>query len=97
SKRDWTSDVCSADLKRGAEFDLWGACDAARYMVRFLIRATFGDITDPVSQKIMDRNRRIGIGLTGVQSALAKMGIPYSQAWMSEIGRASGRAGAGRG
>jgi len=73
-----------APIKRGAEFDLWGACDAARYMVRFLIRATFGDITDPVSQKIMDRNRRIGIGLTGVQSALAKMGIPYSQAWMRD-------------
>jgi ribonucleoside-triphosphate reductase len=62
-------------------FFLWeDAKNAARVLTRFLIRATYGDITDPKSREIMDRNRRIGVGLLGVQAAFVKMGIPYSQA-----------------
>jgi ribonucleoside-triphosphate reductase len=65
------------------KFDLEGAKNAARLMTRFLIRATFGDITDKKSREIMDRNRRIGVGITGYQSALALMGINYSWSWSS--------------
>lgn len=61
-------------------FKLEEATEAARLMTRFLMRATFGDITDYESRRIMDENRRIGVGLTGVQSALAKLGIKYSEA-----------------
>lgn len=60
-------------------FDLKRATRAARLMTRFLIRATFGDIRDPRSREVMDRNRRIGLGLMGVQAAFAKMGIRYSE------------------
>lgn len=60
---------------------LWDdAKQAARLLTRFLIRATYGDITDPKSRQIMDDNRRIGVGLLGVQAAFAKMGISYSDA-----------------
>ena len=61
------------------DFDFDKASHAARLMTRFLIRATFGDISDPESRKVMDRNRRIGVGLFGVQAAFAKMGIRYSE------------------
>ncbi|GAA3136858.1 ribonucleoside-triphosphate reductase, adenosylcobalamin-dependent [Planomonospora alba] len=60
-------------------FDLNGAIRAAKLMTRFLIRATFGDVTDPRSRAILDRNRRIGVGLIGYQSAFAKLGIRYSE------------------
>jgi ribonucleoside-triphosphate reductase len=56
------------------------ACRAARLMTRFLIRATFGDVNDPKQAEILARNRRIGVGLFGVQEALALMGIRYSEA-----------------
>lgn len=60
-------------------FDLEGAIRAARLMTRFLIRATFGDIQDEKARKVMDRDRRIGVGLFGFQAAFAKMGIPFSK------------------
>ncbi|MEU7830332.1 ribonucleoside-triphosphate reductase, adenosylcobalamin-dependent [Nonomuraea sp. NPDC049129] len=53
---------------------------AARLMTRFLIRATFGDVNDPKQAAILAKNRRIGVGLFGVQEALALLGIPYSLA-----------------
>jgi ribonucleoside-triphosphate reductase len=59
-------------------FEYDAAEEAARLVTRFLIRATYGDITDPKSREIMDRNRRIGVGLLGVQAAFVKMGIKYS-------------------
>ena len=68
-----------APKERGDRFDLEGAMKAARLMTRFLIRATFGDILDEGSRKVMDRDRRIGVGLFGFQAAFAKMGIPYSK------------------
>lgn len=60
-------------------FDLDGAVRAARLMTRFLIRATFGDIQDEKAREVMDRDRRIGVGLFGFQAAFAKMGIPFSK------------------
>ncbi|WP_440066406.1 ribonucleoside-triphosphate reductase, adenosylcobalamin-dependent [Streptosporangium sp. OZ121] len=62
----------------GDPFDLQGAIQAARMMTRFLIRATYGDVTDPRSRAILDRNRRIGVGLIGYQAAFAKLGIKFS-------------------
>ncbi|MER7208488.1 ribonucleoside-triphosphate reductase, adenosylcobalamin-dependent [Streptosporangium sp. NPDC000239] len=62
------------------DFDLVGAVEAARLMTRFLIRATFGDVNDPNQRAILAKNRRIGVGLFGVQEGLARMGIRYSEA-----------------
>ncbi|GAA2294288.1 ribonucleoside-triphosphate reductase, adenosylcobalamin-dependent [Nonomuraea roseoviolacea subsp. roseoviolacea] len=63
----------------GGVFDLPGAVEAAKLMTRFLIRATHGDVTDPRSRAILDRNRRIGVGLVGYQAAFAKLGIRFSE------------------
>lgn len=68
-----------APKKPGDSFDLVGAMEAARLMTRFLIRATFGDVTDPRSRAILDRNRRIGVGILGYQAAFAKLGIRFSE------------------
>ncbi|GII83346.1 adenosylcobalamin-dependent ribonucleoside-triphosphate reductase [Sphaerisporangium siamense] len=65
---------------RGDAFDIEGAIKAARLMTRFLIRATFGDVHDEHQASILAKNRRIGVGLFGVQEALALMGIRYSEA-----------------
>jgi ribonucleoside-triphosphate reductase len=48
-------------------------------MTRFLIRATNGDVNDPKQGKILARNRRIGVGHLGFASAIAKLGIKYSE------------------
>jgi len=53
--------------------------EAHRLMIRFLIRATFADVADPKSREIQDKNRRVGVGHTGVQGYLAKKGIRLSQ------------------
>jgi ribonucleoside-triphosphate reductase len=68
-----------APKRPGDQFDLKGAVDAAKLMTRFLIRATNGDVTDPRSRAVLDRNRRIGVGLLGYQAAFAKLGIRYSE------------------
>ena len=68
-----------APKERDQEFDLEGAEEAARLMTRFLIRATFGDIGDEKAREVMDRDRRIGVGLFGFQAAFAKMGVPFSE------------------
>ncbi|QKT07901.1 ribonucleoside-triphosphate reductase, adenosylcobalamin-dependent [Gordonia sp. X0973] len=49
-------------------------------MTRFLIRATFAPVTDPLSREVLDRNRRIGVGHLGVASYLAMIGQRYSDA-----------------
>jgi ribonucleoside-triphosphate reductase (thioredoxin) len=46
--------------------------EAHRLITRFLVRSTFGDITDSKQRKIQDRNRRIGVGHMGVQAFFAK-------------------------
>lgn len=52
---------------------------AHKLMTRFLIRATYGDVTDPKQSEVLRRNRRIGVGHLGVASALAMRGWKYSE------------------
>jgi ribonucleoside-triphosphate reductase len=49
-------------------------------LTRFLIRATFAPTNFAESRRIMDRNRRIGLGHTGIAGYLARMGVKYSEA-----------------
>ena len=58
---------------------------AHHLMTRFLIRATYSDVNDPKSRDILDRNRRIGVGHLGVASAVAMMGMKYSEVPDSEF------------
>lgn len=58
--------------------DINGAREAARLMARFLLRATEGDVTSDVSRTIIDSNRRIGVGLFGVQEWAAAYGVKWS-------------------
>lgn len=50
-------------------------------MARFLIRATFGDISSSKTRKLVDRNRRIGVGHFGYAAFVAKQGIKFSESW----------------
>lgn len=52
-------------------------------MTRFLIRATYGDITDARQQEVVARNRRIGVGHFGFAGFVAKLGIAFSESWES--------------
>lgn len=61
--------------------DYKGLYRAHALMTRFLIRATFGDISNPETRKIVDRNRRIGVGHFGYAGYLAKRGIKFSESW----------------
>lgn len=58
--------------------DETGMKEAFRLMTRYLIRATFGDITDLRQQQVVSRNRRIGVGFFGFQEWLCKQGKKYS-------------------
>lgn len=64
----------------GAGANAAGLLRAHELMTRFLIRATYGDVTDAESRGIFDASRRIGVGHLGVQGFLAKQGIAYSKA-----------------
>ena len=70
----------AAFVKDNGNMDMEGLEKAHRLMARFLIRATYGDVTDPKQAKVLAENRRIGVGHLGVASALAMMGIKYSEA-----------------
>lgn len=59
--------------------DYQGLEEAHRLMTRFLIRATFGDVTDPKQGAVLARQRRIGVGHFGVQGFFAKLDIPFTQ------------------
>ena len=59
--------------------DLGAAAEASRLMARFLVRATFGDIENPLQREVVERNRRIGVGLFGFQEWAAAHGIRYSE------------------
>lgn len=61
--------------------DFEGLLRAHTLMTRFLIRATFGDISNPETREIVDRNRRIGVGHFGYAGYLAKRGIKFSESW----------------
>lgn len=58
-----------------------GINEAFRLMARFLVRATFADLTDPRQARVEAANRRIGVGIFGFQEWLVAQGVPYSTAW----------------
>ena len=64
--------------------DKQGAKEAFRLMARFLIRATFADITDPKQAEIVRQNRRIGVGFFGYQGWVCKQGIGYTESANTE-------------
>lgn len=71
----------------GAFFDDdQAAQEAFRLMQRYLIRATFGDITDPQQRAVVNRNRRTGVGIFGYQAWVNKQTIRYSDSWREETG-----------
>ncbi|MEU9605488.1 ribonucleoside-triphosphate reductase, adenosylcobalamin-dependent [Streptomyces sp. NPDC048057] len=69
-----------APKEKGGEVDYIALDQAHRLMTRFLMRATYGDVTDAEQAKRLAANRRIGVGHLGVQGFLAKQGIRYSEA-----------------
>jgi ribonucleoside-triphosphate reductase len=60
--------------------DIWGAAEAFALMARFLIRATFADLTDERQAEVEARNRRIGVGFFGFQEWLGAFGLRFSEA-----------------
>lgn len=74
----------SAFVDSSGRVDWDGLVRAHRLVTRFLIRATFGDISDEKTKKVVDRNRRIGVGHLGYAGFLAKLGIRYSQSWKND-------------
>lgn len=60
--------------------DVDGLRHAHKLMARFLIRATFGDISNPKTRDVVSRNRRIGVGHFGFHAFLVKQNIKYSEA-----------------
>jgi ribonucleotide reductase alpha subunit len=67
-------------------YDYHKLAEAHRLMARFLVRSTFGDISDPRQRVIQDKNRRIGVGHLGVQGFWAKQGIKYSEVPCYDLG-----------
>jgi adenosylcobalamin-dependent ribonucleoside-triphosphate reductase len=65
---------------QGGSVDVVGMLRAHQLMARFLIRATFGDVTDNRQQLVAKANRRIGVGHFGVQGFLVKQGIKFTKA-----------------
>jgi ribonucleoside-triphosphate reductase len=69
-----------APTEKGGRIDRKGLVRAHELMTRFLIRATYGDVTDAEQAARLAQNRRIGVGHLGVQGYLAKQGVAYSKA-----------------
>lgn len=69
-------------------WDMEGLHQAHKLMTRFLIRATYGDVNDDKQAATLARNRRIGVGHLGFASAVAKLGVKYSEC--TEDARVSG-------
>jgi adenosylcobalamin-dependent ribonucleoside-triphosphate reductase len=61
-----------------------GFLKACRLMARFLLRATFADFPDPGAKAAIETNRRIGVGLFGLQGWLNLQGIRFSEAHENE-------------
>ncbi|WP_420312520.1 ribonucleoside-triphosphate reductase, adenosylcobalamin-dependent [Streptomyces sp. YS-B37] len=76
-----------APTEKGARIDRKGLVRAHELMTRFLIRATYGDVTDAEQAARLAQNRRIGVGHLGVQGFLAKQGVAYSKAPHSYVFR----------
>lgn len=74
-----------AFVRPDGSVDYEGLHRAHVLMTRFLIRATFGDISNPKTRAIVDRNRRIGVGHFGFAGFLAKRGIPFSDSYHEAI------------
>jgi ribonucleoside-triphosphate reductase len=70
-----------AFVRTDGSVDFDGLERAHWLMARFLIRATYGDITDPKTRSVVLRNRRIGVGHFGFAGYVAKQGIRYSQSY----------------
>ncbi|MEW1546905.1 ribonucleoside-triphosphate reductase, adenosylcobalamin-dependent [Streptomyces tsukubensis] len=62
--------------------------EAHRLMARYLVRATYGDITFPKQKMVMERDRRIGLGHMGVQWYAVLNGLKFSEipgSWMEGL------------
>lgn len=70
-----------AFVRMDGSVDYAGLNRAHQLITRFLIRATYGDITDPKTQEVVNRNRRIGVGHFGFAGYVAKQGIKFSESW----------------
>lgn len=66
------------------EIDEDGLAKAHYLTTRFLMRATYGDVTDDAQREIVDRNRRIGVGHLGYHNFVTSAGIEYSESHRSE-------------
>src|SRR5690606_2152775 len=70
----------AAFVTEDGELDYEGLSKAHTLMTRFLMRATYGDVTSTKQAEKLARNRRIGVGHFGFASMLGLMGIRYSDA-----------------
>ena len=59
--------------------------EAARLMTRFLLRATFADKFDDRMANIVNENRRIGVGFTGLSEWYASHGLRWTEARHSRV------------
>jgi ribonucleoside-triphosphate reductase len=73
------------NLQYFAEKPLRHAIEAFRLATRWLMRATFGDIPQERQREVVDKNRRIGVGILGYHGWLALNGIKYSESWKSDF------------
>lgn len=71
----------SAFVDSNGSVDYDGLYRAHVLMARFLVRATYGDITDAKTRDVVSRNRRIGVGHFGFAGYLAKQGFKWSESW----------------
>lgn len=60
------------DLEYPLGYDVHKLIEAHKLTTRFLMRSTFGDVTDSKQRAVVDKNRRIGVGHMGVQAFFAK-------------------------
>jgi ribonucleoside-triphosphate reductase len=78
----------SVDLDSfGTDFD--GAVEAFELMARFLYRATLNPHIDVLANSIEKKNRRIGVGIMGLQGWCAAFGVKLSELETSEELRAA--------
>ena len=54
--------------------------EAFELMARFLVRATFAELLNPLQAEVEAANRRIGVGFFGFQEWLGQLGMRYSEA-----------------
>jgi ribonucleoside-triphosphate reductase len=74
----------AAFVRDNGKVDTLGLIVAHRLVTRFLVRATFSDVSDAKSREVLDRNRRIGVGHLGVASFLSLTGTKFSEAPRSQ-------------